>query len=79
MTKNIIHYRNVMFSENVFAFFRTSDDKGEYIDPPIIGKELVDVFLKDSYYYDEQDPNPDGSFPVYEDSVYVGRIFCPVA
>jgi len=79
MTKNIILYRDVMFSENVFAFFRTCNEEGVYNDPPIFGKELEDVFLKDGYYYDNQDPNPDGSFPVYEDNIYVGRIFCPVA
>jgi hypothetical protein len=77
--KNLIMYRGVMFSENVYAFFETSDS-GTAL-PAIIGRDLEDVMISDGYHPDMSDPHKDGSFPVFSDSddmIYVGRLFCPI-
>jgi hypothetical protein len=76
MTENIIIYRNVMFDENVFAFFQTTEDGTPLT--PIIGTKIENVLLDKDYWYDIVDPNSDGSFPVYDkEDIYIGRIFCP--
>lgn len=77
MTKNLILCRNIYFSENIFAFFETSLE-GEHL-PPIFGKSIDEVLLSEKYWTDEKDPNPDGSFPVYnEEDLYIGRLFIPI-
>ncbi len=77
--KNLIMFRNVMFSENVYAFFEVSDNGTVF--PAIIGRDLEDVMITDGYHPDMTDPNKDGSYPVFsdeDDMVYVGRVFCPI-
>ena len=77
--KNLLMFRGVMFSENVYAFFETSDS-GTAL-PAIIGRDLEDVMISDGYHPDMTDPHKDGSFPVFSDSddmIYVGRLFCPI-
>ena len=76
--KNLIMFRNVMFSENVYAFFEVSNNGTAF--PAIIGRDLEDVMITDGYHPDMTDPNKDGSFPVFSDSddmIYVGRLFAP--
>ena len=77
--KNLIMFRNVMFSENVYEFFEVSDNGTAF--PAIIGRDLEDVMITDGFHPDMTDPNKDGSFPVFSDSddmIYVGRLFCPI-
>jgi hypothetical protein len=77
--KNILMYRGIMFSENVHAFFETSEN-GHPL-PAIIGRDLEDVMIGDGYHPDLSDPNKDGSFPVFsddDDMIYVGKLFVPI-